>query len=159
MAAEHVFYGQTTTGVGGDIGMVTAAAAGMVGYAAMAPAPIDLSDRIADKEEREKEEERVRERFEKLGVQLMQRASTEGNPYAATLGDAGKRKLVAGLLGQAFVLAHMTIRANKAGVDYIAGRLIAAGEMYGDEVTDLLDEARLVKPEIDVLDEATWPVI
>jgi ATP-dependent Zn protease len=159
MAAEHVFYGQTTTGVGGDIGMVTAAAAGMVGYAAMAPAPIDLSDRIADKEEREKEEERVRERFEKLGVQLMQRASTDGNPYAATLGDPGKRKLVAGLLGQAFVLAHMTIRANKAGVDYIAGRLVAAGEMYGDEVITLLDEARLVKPEIDVLDEATWPVI
>jgi ATP-dependent Zn protease len=159
MAAEHVFYGQTTTGVGGDIGMVTSAAAGMVGYAAMAPAPIDLSDRIADKEEREKEEQQVTERFEKLGVQLMQRASTEGNPYAATLGDPGKRKLVAGLLGQAFVLAHMTIRANKPGVDYIASRLVAAGEMYGDEVTDLLDEARLVKPEIDVLDEATWPVI
>jgi ATP-dependent Zn protease len=159
MAAEHVFYGQTTTGVGGDIGSVTASAAGMVGYAAMAPAPIDLSDRIADKEEREKEEKRITERFERLGVQLMQRASTDGNPYAATLGDPGKRRLVAGLLGQAFVLAHMTIRANRAGVDYIASRLVAAGELYGDDVTDLLDEARLVKPEIDVLDEATWPVI
>jgi hypothetical protein len=31
--------------------------------------------------------------------------------------------------------------------------------MYGNDVTDLLDECRLVKPEIDVLDEATWPVI
>ena len=31
--------------------------------------------------------------------------------------------------------------------------------MYGDDVTELLDEARLVKPEIDVLDETTWPVI
>jgi hypothetical protein len=31
--------------------------------------------------------------------------------------------------------------------------------MYGNEVTDLLDEVRLVKPEIDVLDEATWPAI
>ena len=31
--------------------------------------------------------------------------------------------------------------------------------MYGDEVTDMLDEGRLVKPEIDVLDESAWPVI
>ena len=37
MAAEHVFYGQNTTGVGGDIGMVTASAARMVGRRAMAP--------------------------------------------------------------------------------------------------------------------------
>ena len=37
MAAEHVFYGQTTTGVGGDIGMVTSAACRMVGFAAMGP--------------------------------------------------------------------------------------------------------------------------
>jgi len=31
--------------------------------------------------------------------------------------------------------------------------------MYGDDVTDMLDEVRLVKPEIDVLDESSWPVI
>ena len=43
--------------------------------------------------------------------------------------------------------------------DYIANRLIAAGELYGDEVTDMLDECRLVKPEIDVLDDTSWPVI
>jgi cell division protease FtsH len=159
MAAEHVFYGQTTTGVGGDIGMVTSAACGMVGFAAMAPTHIDLSDRIHAKERLEEEEKRVMERFEQLGTQLMQRASNEGNPYAGVLGDPGKRKLVTGLLGQAFVIAHMTIRANKEAVDYIANRLIAAGEMYGNEVTDMLDEARLVKPEIDVLDEATWPKI
>ena len=48
---------------------------------------------------------------------------------------------------------------NREGTDYVADRLIAAGELYGEEVTDLLDEARLRKPEIDVLDEATWPAI
>ena len=31
--------------------------------------------------------------------------------------------------------------------------------MYGDDVTEMLDEARLLKPEIDVLDETAWPVI
>jgi hypothetical protein len=31
--------------------------------------------------------------------------------------------------------------------------------MYGDDVVRLLDDQRLVKPEIDVLDEDTWPRI
>jgi hypothetical protein len=155
MAAEHVFYGQTTTGVGGDIRMVTWRAAQMVGRHAMAPTPIDLSDRIADPEEREKAEEHVMERFERLGLQLMHR----GDMDAEATKDGAKSKLVAGLLGQAFVVAWNTIRVNKEATDYIATRLIAAGEMYGNDVTDLLDGCRLVKPEIDVLDEATWPVI
>jgi ATP-dependent Zn protease len=155
MAAEHVFYGQTTTGVGGDIGMVTMRAAQMVGRHGMGPAPIDLSDRIADKELREEEEKRVMERFEKLGNQLMHRSAT---PIEA-VSDGAKRTLAAQLLGQAFVVAWCTVRINKDSTDYIAGRLIAAGELYGDDVTDLLDEARLVKPEIDVLDETSWPVI
>ena len=131
----------------------------MVGFAAMGPTRIDLSDRIADERERTKAERKVVEHFEKIGDQLVQRASNDGNPYAGVLGDGAKRKLVTGLLGQAFVIAHMTIRANKDKVDYVASRLVAAGEMYGNEVTDLLDEVRLVKPEIDVLDETTWPVI
>jgi hypothetical protein len=135
--------------------MVTWRAAQMVGRHAMGPTPIDLSDRIADPEQREKAEEKVMARFEKLGTQLMQRADID---LPATT-DVGKRKLVAGLLGQAFVVAWCTVRANKDATDYIATRLIAAGEMYGNDVTDLLDECRLVKPEIDVLDEATWPVI
>ena len=48
MAAEHVFYGQNTTGVGGDVGSATAQAAEMVGFHAMAPSRVDLSDRIED---------------------------------------------------------------------------------------------------------------
>jgi hypothetical protein len=63
------------------------------------------------------------------------------------------------LLGQAFIVAWHTIRTNKEATDHIANRLIAEGEMYGDDVTDMLDECRLVKPEIDVLDDSTWPVI
>jgi SpoVK/Ycf46/Vps4 family AAA+-type ATPase len=162
MAAEHVFYGQNTTGVGGDVGMVTARAAHMVGFHAMAPAPIDLGDRIADRERREEEEERVMERFEKIGLQIMHRSGggmMDGNPYSATLGDGAKRKLVAGLLGQAFVVAYTTVKANRDGTDYIASKLMSVGELYGDDVMRLLEDARLEKPEIDVLDEDTWPVI
>jgi SpoVK/Ycf46/Vps4 family AAA+-type ATPase len=162
MAAEHVFYGQNTTGVGGDVASVTMQAAGMVGFHAMAPAPIDLRDRIADPEEREREEQHVMERFEQIGYQIMHRSGggmMDGNPFASTLGDPSKRQLVAGLLGQAFVIAWSTVRANRRGTEYVANKLVEKGELYGDEVTHLLDDARLRKPEIDVLDEQTWPVI
>jgi SpoVK/Ycf46/Vps4 family AAA+-type ATPase len=162
LAAEHVFYGQNTTGVGGDVGSVTAQAAHMVGFHAMAPAPIDLSGRIDDPEEREEAEQRVMERFEKLGNQILQRGGgglMDSNPYMATLGDREKRRLVAALLGQAFVVAWCTVRHNREGTDYIATRLMSAGELYGDDVTELLEDARLGKPEIDVLDDESWPVI
>jgi ATP-dependent Zn protease len=161
LAAEHVFYDQNTTGVGGDLGSVTHHATHMVSLHGMAPAPIDLADRVADREEREKEEKRVMERFEKLGYQLMHRSgsSMDGAPYAASMGDPQKRRLVAGLIGQSFVIAWNSIRENRAGTEYVAERLIEAGELYGDEVVALLDGARLRKPTIDVLDESAWPMI
>ena len=81
------------------------------------------------------------ERFEKLGYQLMHRSGTIDSAYDAALKDPGKRKLVAGLLGQAFVIAWNTIRSTRTPPSTIADRLIADGEMYGDDVTDMLDEA------------------
>ena len=76
----------------------------MVGFHGMAPAPIDLSDRIADPEEREEAEKEVdgalraarRQDHAPLGSGMI-----DGNPYGETLGDRDKRRLVAGLLGQA----------------------------------------------------------
>jgi SpoVK/Ycf46/Vps4 family AAA+-type ATPase len=162
MAAEHVFYDQNTTGVGGDVASVTMQAAQMVGMHAMAPAPIDLSDRIPDPEEREAEEKRAMQRFERLGEQIMHRSGgglMDANPFMGTLGDRNKARLVAGLLGQAFVVAWCTVRANREETERIAQRLIDKGELYGDEVIDLLESADLRRPEIDVRDEATWPAI
>ncbi|HEX4690489.1 MAG TPA: AAA family ATPase [Solirubrobacteraceae bacterium] len=162
MAAEHVFYDQNTTGVGGDVASVTMQAAQMVGMHAMAPAPIDLSDRIPDPEEREAAEKRAMERFERLGEQIMHRSGgglMDSNPFMATLGDRNKARLVSGLLGQAFVVAWCTVRENREATERIAQRLIDKGELYGDEVTDLLESARLRRPDIDVRDEATWPAI
>jgi len=162
MAAEHVFYGQNTTGVGGDVHSVTRQVARMVGFHAMAPAPIDLSDRIDDPEEREEATKRVMHRFEELGQQIMHRSGgsvLEPDPLGAAVTDPAKRKLAAGLLGQAFVIAYNTIRVNRDGTARVADVLVAKRELYGDEVVALLDESNLRKPEIDVLDEATWPVI
>src|ERR671933_2470473 len=154
MAAEHVFYGQNTTGVGGDVRSVTTQAAQMVGVHAMAPQRIDLSDRIRDPERREAHERRAMERFEEIGTQIMHRSGggmLDSNPFASTLSDRNKARLVAGLLGQAFVVAWCTVRANREATERIAERLIEAGELYGDDVTALLDAAGLRRPEIDVL--------
>jgi SpoVK/Ycf46/Vps4 family AAA+-type ATPase len=162
MAAEYVFYGQNTTGVGGDVHSATFDAVRMVGRHAMGPTRVDLSDRIADPVKRADEEKRVKERFEEIGTQIMHRSSGElrdDDAVSAVLGDRGKRALAATLLGQSFVIAYCTVKHNKAGVEMVADRLVAAGELYGDAVVELLDEARLERPEIDVLDEDTWPRI
>jgi ATP-dependent Zn protease len=162
MAAELVFYGQNTTGVGGDVASVTMRAAGMVGFAAMAPSPVDLSDRIEDPEERREAEKRVQERFIDLGNTIMHRSGSgmlDAQPLAATLGDPAKRRLVAQLLGQAMVIAYATITANRAATERVADELVERRELYGDEVVTLLDSVELHKPEIDVLEESAWPAI
>jgi cell division protease FtsH len=164
MAAERVFYGENSRGVGGDVASATLLAATMVGAWAMGPERIDLSGRgrFASEAEEEEARKRVMERFERIGYQIMHRSGggmMDDNPFGATLSDGRKRPLVAQLIGQAFLVAYQTVVQNREGTDYVANRLIAAGELYGEEVTDLLDEARLRKPEIDVLDDAQWPTI
>ena len=162
MAAEHVFYGQNTTGVGGDVHSTTFNAVRMVGRHAMGPTRVDLSDRIEDAEERKLEERRVMERFEAIGDQIMHRSTAgifDDDGLAGVQRDSGKRALAAALIGQAFVVAYCSVKQNKAGVERVADRLVAAGELYGDAVVELLDEAQLERPEIDVLNEDTWPRI
>jgi hypothetical protein len=56
-------------------------------------------------------------------------------------------------------VAYNTIIRNREGTEHVADVLIAKREIYGDDVVALLDEAELVKPDIDVLDEAAWPAI
>jgi cell division protease FtsH len=162
MAAEHVFYGQNTTGVGGDVHSTTYHAVRMVGRHAMGPTRVDLSDRIEDPKRRAKEEKRAMKRFEELGNQIMHRSGgsmLEDDGLSGVQSDGEKRRLAAGLIGQAFVVAYCSVKHNRAGVEMVADRLVAAGELYGDAVVDLLEEAQLERPEIDVLDEETWPRI
>src|SRR4051795_7104619 len=121
MAAEYVFYGQNTTGVGGDVHSATWDAARMVGRHAMGPARIDLTDRIEDPELRAEEEKRIKERTERLGYQIMHRSgggsAFDDDGMSRVLGDPDKRRLCAGLLGQAFVVAYCTVRHNRAGTE------------------------------------------
>ena len=89
----------------------------------------------------------------------MHRSGMGDSAYDETLSDREKRAQVAGLLGQCFVVAWNTVRLNREATEAVAERLIEVRELYGDDVVELLESARLRKPEIDVLDEKTWPVI
>jgi ATP-dependent Zn protease len=161
MAAEHVFYGENSTGVGGDVQSATTRAAWMVGMCGMGPEPIDLNGRLFDSEqERIAEEERVMERFEKIGNQIMNRARgarEQGDAIAAILGDPSKRRAAAQILGQAYITAVCLIRHNREKVLQVAETLVDRRELHGDEVVEVLDSVSLEAPKIDVTDETIWP--
>jgi len=162
MAAEHVFYGENSRGVGGDVGSATGLAALMVGMWGMGPEPIDLSHlEFEDDEAREKAEKQYLERFERIGNRIMNRATSGGpmapSPIASILGDPQKKRAAATILGQAYLTAVCLIRHNREQVARIAETLIAHRELHGDEVVELLDAAKLEAPSIDITDDTIWP--
>ncbi len=156
MAAERVFYGQTTSGVGGDIQTVTRLAALMVGAAGMGPEPLELGDRSDAMEE-----ERVLRRFEEIGLKLMNRTGSiqDHDVAAGVLMDRDKRSMAAQLVGQAYVTAHNFVRQNRTGIEKIADEVVARKEIYGDDLVELLDGAKLEPANIDLLEEKSWPTL
>ena len=161
MAAERVFYGENSNGVGGDVMSVTAQAAHMVGASAMGPQPFEITPR--DDETDEEARERVLKRFEKIGLQIVNRTSGGGpfgeNPIASVLGDSDKRAIVGQLVGQAYVAAHNLVVANREAVEHIADVLAARRELFGDELLELLDSRKMTIPEVDVSKESSWPTM
>ncbi|HWH92736.1 MAG TPA: AAA family ATPase [Baekduia sp.] len=162
MAAEHVFYGENSRGVGGDVGSATTLAALMVGMWGMGPEPIDLSHlEFEDDEAREKREQALADRFERIGSRIMNRASggglMQGDPLGAVLGDREKRRAAAQILGQSYLTALCLIRHNREQVAEIAEMLVERKEMHGDEVVAMLDAAQLEAPAIDLTDDTIWP--
>jgi ATP-dependent Zn protease len=159
MAAERVFYGENSVGVGGDVMSATAQAASMVGAAAMGPEPFHVTPEHGETEEDARR--RVLQRFERIGAQIMNRTSGGGpfaaDPIAGVLSDPTKRALVAQILGQAYVAAHNLIVANREAVERIADELSEKREIFGDALLELLDGARIGIPSVDLADEAAWP--
>jgi ATP-dependent Zn protease len=155
MAAEQVFYGENSQGVSGDVFSATATAALMVGVWAMGPDPItiDQSPDLGKDDETTK-------RLERIGSTIMNRASSSGmfndDPLGAVLRDPDKRRGAAQILGQAYVTAYALMATNKEAIEKIAAALADRKELYGDEVTDLLNDAGLERPHIDLQDHSTW---
>jgi len=168
MAAERVFYGENSTGVGGDVQSATARAAWMVGACGMAPERPELNAasngtvRRATKAAETKRDE-IMERFEQIGLQIMNRTGNGGalghDPLAGVLGDHDKRALAAQLLGQAYVTAYALIAHNKRAVEKIAEALIEKRELFGDELVEILESAKLRIPRIDLTQEKSWPAV
>jgi cell division protease FtsH len=161
MAAENVFYGENTGGVGGDLQTATDTAAWMVGTAGMRPLRIDLEGRVPDGEDEDEYRGRIMERFERIGRTLMNRtrgsADFHADPIASILHDRFKSAVAAQILGQAYVIAINLVKNNKEAVDAIATRRADERELFGDELVELLDEQQLVKPELDYTKDEIWP--
>jgi cell division protease FtsH len=161
MAAENVFYGENTGGVGGDLQTATDTAAWMVGTAGMRPLHVELNGNVPEGEDPDDTRDRIMKRFERIGRTLMNRtrgsADFHADPIASILHDPFKQAIAAQILGQAYVTAVGLVAANKDAVDAIATRLAERRELYGDELVELLDAQELVKPELDYTKEETWP--
>jgi ATP-dependent Zn protease len=161
MAAEHVFYGENGTGVGGDVQGVTIGAAVMVGFAGMGPVPVDLSHVEFDSEdERREAEKEYMERYERIGQQIISRSrgmTQSGDAIATILTNPFKQRAAAQILGQAYITAVCVIRHNRDKVAQIAETLVERKEIYGDDVVELLDAAGLEAPKIDITDKTIWP--
>ena len=124
MAAENVFYGENTGGVGGDLQTATDTAAWMVGTAGMRPLRIDLEGHVPEGEDEDEYREQIMKRFERIGRTLMNRtrgsADFHADPIASILHDHFKSAVAAQILGQAYVIALNLVKNNQEAVDAIA---------------------------------------
>jgi hypothetical protein len=133
----------------------------MVGASAMGPERIELNGGFKTDDEREEVRKKMMLRFEEIGVQIMNRTGGGGpmtsDPIASVLADRDKRATAARILGQAYVKAYNLIGHNKEAVSHIADVVVARREIYGDELLDLLKDAKLTEPTIDYTEESAWP--
>ena len=162
MAAERVFYGENSTGVGGDVMSATTRAAWMVGSCAMGPEPVIFNGNATDRRgARGRAQKKVMKRYEMIGIQIMRRPGGggpfEADPSQACSLTATSAQTAAQMLGQAYMAAHVLIEENRGGVERVAEVLIERREMHGDEVVELLDSLELTVPDTDLLEDAVWP--
>jgi ATP-dependent Zn protease len=159
MAAEHVFYGENSQGVSGDVMSATATAAAMVGMWAMGPDPVHIAGSLEGPEDTDA----VLRRLERIGGSIMNRASggmpMMPDPISSVLSDREKHRAAAQILGQAYVTAYALMAGNREPLERIADTLVERKEMHGDEVVDLLSSVGLKRPEIDLMDDRTWPTV
>ena len=166
MAAEHVFYGENSTGVGGDVMSATTRAA-LDGGIVRDGAGAGHLQRAAATTDEEREEAR-KQRAEALRddrhpdhAPVGRRRAVRRRPdRRACSSDRDKRATAAQLLGQAYVAAYRPDRRTTAtAVEQVADVLVERREMHGDEVVELLDSLDLKVPEVDLLEESSWPTV
>jgi ATP-dependent Zn protease len=137
LACEHVFYGENTSGVFGDLSSATAIACRMVGTIGMGP------DKLSPE---------VSAKAVNFGEQLISVAEipaglhAQGTWQGAVLSNPRGRRVVAQLLGAAYIDDWRLMNVNKEAIDEAAEALIAQGELMGDEISGLLDSVGMREP-------------
>ncbi|MHB8590107.1 MAG: AAA family ATPase [Candidatus Dormibacteraceae bacterium] len=137
LACEHVFYGENTSGVFGDLSSATAIACRMVGTIGMGP------DKLSPE---------MSARAVNFGEQLISVAEipaglhAQGTWQGAVLSNPRGRRVVAQLLGAAYIDDWRLMNVNKEAIDQAAEALIAQGELMGDEISGLLDSVGMREP-------------
>ena len=137
LACEHVFYGENTTGVFGDLGSATAEACRMVGTIGMG----------ADKLDAELSKKAVNMGEQLISVAEIPSGGFEQGTWAgAVLSNPRARRVVAQLLGAAYIDCWRLMNVNKEAIDQAAEALMAQDELVGNEISGLLDSVGLRAP-------------
>jgi ATP-dependent Zn protease len=137
IACEHVFYGENTSGVFGDLMSATAIACRMVGTIGMGPDKLDaqMSTKAAN----------FGEQFISV-ADIASGVHAQGTWVGAVVNNPRGRRVVAQLLGSAYIDDWRLMYVNKEAIDQAAEALIAQGELVGDEISGLLDSVGLRAP-------------
>ncbi|HEX4212878.1 MAG TPA: AAA family ATPase [Candidatus Dormibacteraeota bacterium] len=137
IASERVFYGENSSGVAGDLRSATRLACQMVGVFGMGQEDLDTH---------------ASQRAANIGESLISRAEAMqgladgGGNIISSLIQGPSRRVVAQIMGSAFVDCWRVMYVNREAIDRAAQALIAHGELMGDEITSLLDWAGLREP-------------
>ncbi len=114
--AEELFFGDVSTGPGGDLLYATNVAAQMVGA-------VGMTDTL-------------------ISYGAVQNSSlTDTNLVGRVLGDPDGRRRVEDLLQQQKLRAHALMDANRHLVEALRDALLERHELVGREITDILDAA------------------
>jgi len=79
-------------------------------------------------------------------AEVAQGMHVQGTWAGAVLNNRRGRRVVAQLLGSAYIDDWRLMYVNKEAIDLAAEALIAQGELLGDEISGLLDSVGLRKP-------------
>lgn len=138
IAAERVFYGENSNGVAGDLQQATRMACEMIGICGMGQDDLDAA---------------ASKRAANFGEALISRVEAMqgvgeggGGNIIAGLIQGPSRRVIAQVMGSAFIDCWRLMYVNREAIDRAAQALIQHGELVGDEVSSLLDWAGLREP-------------
>ena len=141
LACERVFYGENTDGVFEDLRMATETACQMAGVVGMGADELDanMSMKAANIGQHLIS---VRE----IAQGMHEQATWEG----AVLNNPKGRRVVAQILGSAYIDDWRLMYVNKEAINLAMESLLAqGGELVGDEISGLLDSVGLREPTLD----------